>query len=133
MRNDRGNVECRFVAGNLWWQVAWCGVSEITIDSLRSNGPGARREGGSVSPAILDRLSNEAQANFSATHTSGVSAALPPEKATDPIRQGYINCILDLASSFLLQAWMMNNPLGRLSVQQLERAVPIREQVKWSW
>jgi len=28
---------------------------------------------------------------------------------------------------------MMNNPLGRLSVQQLKRAVPIREQLKWSW
>src|SRR5437762_8961362 len=51
MRNDRGNVECRFVAGNLWWQVARCGVSEITIHSLRSNWPGARREGGSVSAA----------------------------------------------------------------------------------
>jgi len=35
--------------------------------------------------------------------TSGVSAALPPEKTRDPIRQGYIICILDLASSFLLQ------------------------------
>jgi len=28
---------------------------------------------------------------------------------------------------------MMNNPLGRLSDQQLKPAVPIREQVKWSW
>src|SRR2546425_2367681 len=42
----------------------WCGVSEITIHSLRSNWPGARREGGSVSPAILDRLSNEAPGQF---------------------------------------------------------------------
>src|SRR5438552_18134238 len=42
----------------------YCGVSEITIHSLRSNWPGARREGGSVSAAILDRLSNEAPGPF---------------------------------------------------------------------
>src|SRR5213592_891217 len=41
-----------------------CGVSEITIHSLRSNWPGARREGGSVSTAILGRLSNEAPGQF---------------------------------------------------------------------
>src|SRR5205814_6450793 len=73
MRNDRGNVECRFVAGNLWWQVARCGVSEITIHSLRSNWPGARREGGSVSPAILDRLSNEAPGQFQRNPEGGMS------------------------------------------------------------
>src|SRR5438876_5642961 len=66
MRNDRGNVECRFVAGNLWWQVDKCGVSEITIHSLRSNWPGARREGGSVSAAILDRLSKRSLRPISA-------------------------------------------------------------------
>src|SRR5437016_7248281 len=41
-----------------------CGVSEIAIHSLRSNWPGARREGGSVSAVILDRLSNEAPGQF---------------------------------------------------------------------
>src|SRR5438874_13785529 len=73
MRNDRRNVECRFVAGNLWWQVARCGVSEITIHSLRSNWPGARREGGSVSAAILDRLSNEAPGPFQRNPKGGMS------------------------------------------------------------
>src|SRR5438876_10791603 len=73
MRNDRGNVECRFVAGNLWWQVAWCGVSEITIHSLRSNWPGPRREGVSVSAAILDRLSNEAPGQFQRNPEGGLS------------------------------------------------------------
>src|SRR6059036_2183228 len=42
----------------------YCGVPEITIHSLRSNWPGARREGGSVSAAILDRPSNEAPGQF---------------------------------------------------------------------
>jgi hypothetical protein len=39
-------------------------VPEITIHSLHINWPGARREGGSVSAAILDRLSNEAPGQF---------------------------------------------------------------------
>src|SRR5438874_13694575 len=75
MRNDRRNVECRFVAGNLWWQVARCGVSEITIHSLRSNWPGARREGGSVSAAILDRLSNEAPGQFQRNPEGGMACS----------------------------------------------------------
>src|SRR5437764_4538630 len=88
MRNDRGNVECRFVAGNLWWQVARCGVSEITIHSLRSNWPGARREGGSVSAAILDRLSNEAPGQFQRNPKGGMSSGRRRccSLLTDPLR-----------------------------------------------
>src|SRR5437867_1906148 len=88
MRNDRGNVECRFVAGNLWWQVARCGVSEITIHSLRSNWPGARREGGSVSAAILDRLSNEAPGQFQRNPEGGMSFGRRRccSLLTDPLR-----------------------------------------------
>src|SRR5437773_1153244 len=88
MRNDRGNVECRFVAGNLWWQVAWSGVSEITIHSLRSNWPGARREGGSVSAAILDRLSNEAPGQFQRNPEGGMSFGRRRccSLLTDPLR-----------------------------------------------
>src|SRR5438093_9134560 len=88
MRNDRGNVECRFVAGNLWWQVAWCGVSETTIHSLRSNWPGARREGRSVSAAILDRLSNEAPGQFQRNPEGGMSFGRRRccSLLTDPLR-----------------------------------------------
>src|SRR5205809_1546109 len=50
-----------------------CGVSEIAIHSLRSNWPGARREGGSASPAILDRLSNEAPGQFQRNPEGGPS------------------------------------------------------------
>src|SRR5204862_5478174 len=50
-----------------------CGVSEITIHSLRSNWPGARREGGSVSAAIHDRLSNEAPGPFQRNPQGGMS------------------------------------------------------------
>src|SRR2546430_15103893 len=89
MRNDRGNVECRFVAGNLWWQVAWCGVSEIAIHSLRSNWPGTRREGGSVSAAILDRLSNEAPGQFQRNPKGGMSFGRRRccSLLTDPLRE----------------------------------------------
>src|SRR5437660_11927946 len=52
---------------------SWCGVSEITIHSLRSNWPGARREGGSVSAVILDRLSNEAPGQFQRNPKGGMS------------------------------------------------------------
>src|SRR5439155_15580460 len=50
-----------------------CGVSEITIHSLRSNWPGARREGGSVSTAILGRLSNEAPGQFQRNPKGGLA------------------------------------------------------------
>src|SRR6266545_3643805 len=43
------------------------------MHSLRSNWPGARREGGSVSPAILDRLSNEAPGQFQRNPEGGMS------------------------------------------------------------
>src|SRR5437660_1542682 len=43
------------------------------MHSLRSNWPGARREGGSVSPAILDRLSNEAPGQFQRNPKGGMS------------------------------------------------------------
>src|SRR6059036_1162266 len=51
----------------------YCGVSEITIHSLRSNWPGPRREGVSVSAAILDRLSNEAPGQFQRNPEGGLS------------------------------------------------------------
>src|SRR6058998_4095034 len=51
----------------------YCGVSEIAIHSLRSNWPGARREGGSVSAAIIDRLSNEAPGQFQRNPEGGMS------------------------------------------------------------
>src|SRR5438477_6422860 len=43
------------------------------MPSLRSNWPGARREGGGVSPAILDRLSNEAPGQFQRNPKGGMS------------------------------------------------------------
>src|SRR2546425_5246968 len=57
-------------------QICQRGVSEIAIHSLRSNWPGARREGGSVSPAILDRRSNEAPGQFQRNPKGGMSFAL---------------------------------------------------------
>src|SRR6059036_2987488 len=66
----------------------YCGVSEITIHSLRSNWPGARREGGSVSPAILDRLSNEAPGQFERNPEGGMSFGRRRccSLLTDPLR-----------------------------------------------
>src|SRR5713101_8819960 len=66
----------------------WCGVSEITIHSLRSNWPGARREGVSVSPAILDRLSNEAPGQFQRNPKGGMSFGRRRccSLLTDPLR-----------------------------------------------
>src|SRR5438094_5941551 len=66
----------------------WCGVSEITIHSLRSNWPGARREGGSVSAAILDRLSNEAPGPFQRNPKGGMSFGRRRccSLLTDPLR-----------------------------------------------
>src|SRR6266446_2850591 len=66
----------------------WCGVSQITIHSLRSNWPGARREGGSVSPAILDRLSNEAPGQFQRNPEGGMSFGRSRccSLLTDPLR-----------------------------------------------
>src|SRR2546425_114750 len=66
----------------------WCGVSEITIHSLRSNWPGARREGGSVSAAILDRLSNEAPGQFQRNPEGGLSFGRRRccSLLTDPLR-----------------------------------------------
>ena len=65
-----------------------CGVSEITIHSLRSNWHGARREGGSVSPAILDRLSNEAPGQFQRNPQGGLSFGRMRccSLLTDPLR-----------------------------------------------
>src|SRR5206468_1764357 len=62
--------------------------SEITIHSLRSNWPGARREGGSVSPAILDRLSNEAPGQFQRNPEGGMSFGRRRccSLLTDPLR-----------------------------------------------
>src|SRR2546425_8849480 len=54
-------------------QICQRGVSEITIHSLRSNWPGARREGGSVSTAILGRLSNEAPGQFQRNPKGGLA------------------------------------------------------------
>src|SRR5437773_9478674 len=45
----------------------------MTIRSLRSKWLGARREGGSVSAAILDRLSNEAPGQFQRRPEGGLS------------------------------------------------------------
>src|SRR3989442_13484634 len=69
-------------------QVCWCGVSEIAIHSLRSNWPGARREGGSVSPAILDRRSNEAPGQFQRNPKGGMSFVRRRccSLLTDPLR-----------------------------------------------
>src|SRR5205809_7785291 len=66
----------------------WCGVSEITIHSLRSNWPGARREGGRVSAAILDRLSNEAPGPFQRNPKGGMSFGRRRccSLLTDPLR-----------------------------------------------
>src|SRR5438876_9140665 len=66
----------------------YCGVSEITIHSLRSNWPGARREGGSVSAAILDRLSNEAPGPFQRNPKGGMSFGRRRccSLLTDPLR-----------------------------------------------
>src|SRR5438552_6513780 len=66
----------------------WCGVSEIIIHSLRSNWPGARREGGSVSAAILDRLSNEAPGQFQRNPKGGISFGRRRccSLLTDPLR-----------------------------------------------
>src|SRR5437016_10382551 len=65
-----------------------CGVSEITIHSWRSNWPGARREGGSVSAAILDRLSNEAPGQFQRNPKGGMSFGRRRccSLLTDPLR-----------------------------------------------
>src|SRR6266487_6151262 len=58
------------------------------MHSLRPNWPGARREGGSVSAVILDRLSNEAPGQFQRNLEGGMSfvrrrrCSLP----TDPLR-----------------------------------------------
>src|SRR5213083_1730945 len=66
----------------------YCGVSEITIHTLRSNWPGARREGGSVSAAILDRLSNEAPGPFQRNPKGGMSFGRRRccSLLTDPLR-----------------------------------------------
>src|SRR5206468_12240196 len=50
--------------------------------------PGARREGGSVSPAILDRLSNEAPGQFQRNPEVGMSFGRRPccSLLTDPLR-----------------------------------------------
>src|SRR5207249_7134352 len=45
------------------------------MHSLRSNWPGARREGGSVSAAILDRLSNEAPGQFQRNPEGGMACS----------------------------------------------------------
>src|SRR5437879_13608716 len=60
----------------------------MTRHSLRSNWPGARREGGSVSPAILDRLSNEAPGQFQRNPEGGLSFARRRccSPLTDPLR-----------------------------------------------
>src|SRR5437660_6568117 len=60
----------------------------ITIHSLCSNWPGARREGGSVSPAILDRLSNEAPGQFQRNPEGGLSFGRRRccSLLTDPLR-----------------------------------------------
>ena len=46
------------------------------MHSLRSNWPGARHEGGSVSAAILDRASNEAPGQFQRNPSGGSSFSL---------------------------------------------------------
>src|SRR2546422_5375065 len=58
------------------------------MHSLRSNWPGARREGGSVSPAILDRLSNEAPGQFQRNPEGGLSFGRRRccSLLTDPLR-----------------------------------------------
>src|SRR5207245_8791795 len=58
------------------------------IHSLRSNWPGARREGGSVSAAILDRLSNEASGQFQRNPKGGMSFGRRRccSLLTDPLR-----------------------------------------------
>src|SRR5437773_5093515 len=58
------------------------------MHSLRSNWPGARREGGSVSAAILDRLSNEAPGQFQRNPKGGISFGRRRccSLLTDPLR-----------------------------------------------
>src|SRR5713101_2141660 len=70
----------------------WCGVSEITIHSLRSNWPGARREGGSVCPAILDRLSNEGPGQFQRNPKGGMPFGRRRccSLLTDPLRDMFV-------------------------------------------
>src|SRR2546428_14194446 len=55
---------------------------------LRPVWPGARREGGSVSPAILDRRSNEAPGQFQRNPKGGMSFGrrLRCSLLTDPLR-----------------------------------------------
>src|SRR6266851_10262291 len=67
-RTEQSNQRRRFIFGS-----RGCGVSEIIIHSLRSNWPGARREGGSVCTAILDRLSNQAPGQFQRNPKGGLS------------------------------------------------------------
>src|SRR5713101_8128180 len=89
----------------------WCGVSEITIHSLRSNWPGARREGGSVCPAILDRLSNEAPGQFQRNPKGGMSFGRRRccSLLTDPLRD--MLCCPCGSTSRLASA---QNPLPRM-------------------
>src|SRR2546426_1911533 len=60
----------------------------MTIHSLRSNRLGARREGGSVAPAILDRRSNEAPGQFQRNPKGGMSFVRRRcySLLTDPLR-----------------------------------------------
>src|SRR6266516_1321220 len=66
--------------------LVWCLRNNYTF--VRSNWPGARREVGSVSAAILDRLSNEAPGQFQCNPEGGMSFGRRRccSLLTDPLR-----------------------------------------------
>src|SRR5207237_7468354 len=90
----------------------------------RSNWPGARREGGSVSAAILDRLSNEAPANFSATRRA---ACLLGGGVVARSSQLYFG-ICSGARAEALRAW----PLAQIHCREAAHASILRMISPWT-